>query len=62
MKALMREQFIYMDDTKNNLSNSNDVMPLDKSELPWLQEDCLVVPCDKEEWCDEIILLFLCHN
>jgi hypothetical protein len=48
VKALMREQFIYMDDTKNNLSNSNDVMPLDKSELPWLQEDCLVVPCDKE--------------
>jgi hypothetical protein len=28
-------------------------MPLDKSELPLLQEDCLVVPCDKEELCDD---------
>jgi hypothetical protein len=42
-----------MDDTKNNLNNSTDVMPSDKSELPLLQDDCLVVPCDKEELCDD---------
>jgi hypothetical protein len=36
VKALMREQFVSMDDTKNNLSNSTDVMPSDKSELPLL--------------------------
>jgi hypothetical protein len=53
MKALMREQFVSIDDTKNNLSNSTNVMPLDKSELPLLQEDCLVVPCDKKELCDD---------
>jgi hypothetical protein len=28
-------------------------MPSDKSELPLLQEDCFVVPCDKEELCDD---------
>jgi hypothetical protein len=28
-------------------------MPLDKSKLPLLQLDCLVVPCDKEELCDD---------
>jgi hypothetical protein len=53
LKALMRQQFISMDDTKNNLSNSTNIMPSDKSELPLLQEDCLVVPCDKEELCDD---------
>jgi hypothetical protein len=53
VKALRREQFVSMDDTKNNLSNSTDVMPSDKSKLPLLQEDCLVVPCDKEELCDD---------
>jgi hypothetical protein len=53
VKALMRQQFVSMDDTKNNLSNSTDIMPSDKSELPLLQEDCLVVPCDKEELCDD---------
>jgi hypothetical protein len=47
VKALMREQFISMDDTKNNLSSSTKVMPSDKSELHLLQEDCLVVTCDK---------------
>jgi hypothetical protein len=31
VKALMRQQFVSMDDTKNNLSNSTDIMPLDKS-------------------------------
>jgi hypothetical protein len=53
VKALMREKIVSMDDTKNNLSNSVDVMPSDKSELPLLQEDCLVVPCDKEELSDD---------
>jgi hypothetical protein len=53
VKSVMREQFVCMDDTKYNLSNSTDVMPLDKSELPLLHEDCLVVPCDKEELCDD---------
>jgi hypothetical protein len=53
VKALRREQFVSMDDTKNNLSNSTDVMPSDKSKLPLLQEDCLVVPCDKEVLCDD---------
>jgi hypothetical protein len=57
VKALMREQFVSMDDTKNNLSNSTNVMPLDKSELPLLQEDCLVVPCDKEDFCDDITII-----
>jgi hypothetical protein len=52
LKALMRQQFVSMDDIKNNLSNCTDIMPSDKSELPLLQEDCLVVPCDKEELCD----------
>lgn len=33
--------------------NSTDIMPSDNSELPLLQEDCLVVPCDKEELCDD---------
>jgi hypothetical protein len=42
-----------MDDTKNTLSNFTDIMPSDKSELRLLQEDCLVVPCDKEELCDD---------
>jgi hypothetical protein len=37
-----------MDDTKNNLSNSINVMPWDKSKLSLQQEDFLVVPCDKE--------------
>jgi hypothetical protein len=36
MKALMREQFVSIYDTKNNLSNSTDVMSLDKSELSLL--------------------------
>jgi hypothetical protein len=49
VKALMRQQFISMDDTNNNLSNSTDIMSSYKSELPLLQEDCLVVPYDKEE-------------
>jgi hypothetical protein len=31
VKTLMTEQFVSMDDTKNNLSNSTNVMPLDKS-------------------------------
>jgi hypothetical protein len=53
VKALTREQFVSMDATKNNLSNSTDVMHSDKSELPLLQEDCLVVPCYKEESCDD---------
>jgi hypothetical protein len=53
VKALMRQQFVSMDDTKNNLSNSINIMPSDKSELPLLQEDCLVVPCDKEELCGD---------
>jgi hypothetical protein len=47
VKALMRQQFVYMDDTKNNLSDSNDTMSSDKSELSLLKEDCLVVPCGK---------------
>jgi hypothetical protein len=33
MKALMRQQFVSIDDSKNNLNNSTDIMPLDKSEL-----------------------------
>jgi hypothetical protein len=33
--------------------NSTVVMPSDKYELPLLQEDCLVVPSDKEELCDD---------
>jgi hypothetical protein len=41
-----------MDDSKNNLSNSTDIMRLDKFEIPLLQEDCHVFPCDKEESCD----------
>jgi hypothetical protein len=53
VKALMRQQFVSMDDTKNNLSNSINIMPSDKSELPLLQEDCLVVPCEKEELCGD---------
>jgi hypothetical protein len=53
MKSLMRQQFISMDDSKNNLSNSVDIMPSHKSELPLLQEDCLIVPCDKDELCDD---------
>ena len=53
MKALLRQQFVSMDDSKNNLSNSINIMPSDKSELPLLQEDCLVVPCDKEELCGD---------
>jgi hypothetical protein len=53
VKALMRQQFISMDDTKNTLSNFTDIMPSDESELPLLQEDCLVVPCDKGELCDD---------
>jgi hypothetical protein len=36
VKALMRQQFVSMDDTENNLSNSIDIMPSDKSELPLL--------------------------
>jgi hypothetical protein len=35
------------------MSNSTNIMPSDKSELPLLQEDCLVVPCDKEELCED---------
>jgi hypothetical protein len=31
MKSLMRQQFVSMDDSKNNLSNSTDIMPSDKS-------------------------------
>jgi hypothetical protein len=58
-KALMRQQFVSMDDTKNNLSNSTDIMPSDKSQLPLLQEDCLVVPCDKEEFCDNNTIIFM---
>jgi hypothetical protein len=42
-----------MDDSKNNLSNSTDIMHSDKSMLPLLREDFLVVPCDKEELCDD---------
>jgi hypothetical protein len=61
VKALMRQQFVSMDDSKNNLSNSNDITPSDKSELPLLQEDYLVVPCVKKS-CVMIILLLLCHN
>jgi hypothetical protein len=53
VKALMRHQFVSMDNSKNSLSNSTDIMPSDKFELPLLQEDCLVVPCDKEELCDD---------
>jgi hypothetical protein len=53
VKALMRQQFVSMDDSKNNLSNPTDIMPSDKSELLLLQENCLVVPCDKEELCDD---------
>jgi hypothetical protein len=53
VKSLTRQQFISIDDTKNNLSNSTDIMPSDKSDLPLLEEDCLVVPCDKEELCDD---------
>ena len=53
MKSLTRQQFISIDDTKNNLSNSTDIMPSDKSDVPLLEEDCLVVPCDKEELCDD---------
>jgi hypothetical protein len=53
VKALIRQQFVSMNDTKNNLSNSTDIMSSDKSELPLLQEDYLVVPCDKEELCDD---------
>jgi hypothetical protein len=48
-----------LDDTKNNLNNSTDVMPSDKSELPLLQDDCLVVPCDKEELCDDNTIISL---
>jgi hypothetical protein len=59
VKALMRQQFLSMDDTKNNLSNSTDIMPSDKSELPLLQEDCLVVSCDKEELCDDNTIIFM---
>jgi hypothetical protein len=61
MKELMRQQFVSTDDSKNNLSNSNDITPSDKSELPLLQEDCLVVPCVKKS-CVMIILLLLCHD
>jgi hypothetical protein len=35
------------------MSNSTNIMPSDKSELPLLQEDRLVVPCDKEELCED---------
>jgi hypothetical protein len=56
VKALIRKQFVSMDDTKNESSNSIDVMPSDKSELPLLQEDCLV-PCDKEKLCDGNIII-----
>jgi hypothetical protein len=57
----MREQFGSMDETKNNLSNCTDVMPSDKSELPLLQEDCLLFLVIKKS-CVMIVLLFLCHN
>jgi hypothetical protein len=57
VKALMRQQFLSMDDTKNNLSNSTHIMSLDKSELPLLQEDCLVVSCDKEELCGDSTII-----
>jgi hypothetical protein len=49
--------FSSMDDTKNNLSNSTDIMLSDKSELPLLQEDYLVVTCDKEELCDDTTII-----
>jgi hypothetical protein len=58
VKALMRQQFVSMDDTKT-LSNSTYIMPSDKSELPLLQENCLVVPCDKEELCDDNTIIFM---
>jgi hypothetical protein len=53
VKTLMRQQFVSMDDSKNNLSNSTDIMPSNKSDLPLLQENCLVVSCDKEELYDD---------
>jgi hypothetical protein len=59
VKALMRQQFISTDDTKNNWSNSTDIMPSDKSELHLLQEDCLVVPCDKEELCYDNTIIYM---
>jgi hypothetical protein len=59
VKVLMRQQFASMDDTKNNFSNYTDIMPLDKSELPLLQEDCLVVPYYKEELCDDNTIIFM---
>jgi hypothetical protein len=31
VKALMRQQFVSIDDSKNNLSNSTNIMPSDKS-------------------------------
>jgi hypothetical protein len=55
----MRQQIVSMDDTKNNLSNSTDIIPSDKSELPLLQEDCLVVPWDKEELCDDNTIIYM---
>jgi hypothetical protein len=53
VKALMRQQFVSIDDSKNNLSNSTNIMPSDKSELPLLQDNCFVVHCDKEELCED---------
>jgi hypothetical protein len=61
VKALMRQQFVSMDDSKNNLSNSTDIMPSDKSELLLLKRIVLLFLVIKKS-CVMIILLFLCHN
>jgi hypothetical protein len=36
VKTLLRQQFVSMDDIKNNLSNSTDIMLSDKSELAFV--------------------------
>jgi hypothetical protein len=64
VKALMRQKFVSIYDSKNNLSNSTNIMPSDKYELPLLQENKRIVLffIVIKKSCVKIILLFLCHN
>jgi hypothetical protein len=55
---LTREQSKKIDDIKDNLSNSNDVMPSNKSELPLLQDDCTVDSFDKKSSMMMLLLFY----
>jgi hypothetical protein len=62
VKSLMREQFVSMDDTKNNLSDSTKVIPSDKSGLPLCYKRIVLLFLLIKKSFVMIILLFLCHN